>query len=247
MFCYTQIGLQSYLYPPEVPNMLPEWSPGVMSDVLVDMVMLTRCTVYTSSCTQCTRPRGLGHGIPFPQREPVGGDVAQPPRADNESILDPAMPTPLPSNPFSSDLSGQPYVAYQKCIALESRAPTLPKSSPPGVVVARLLGYLLVHSENGRQTLARDIADASDDAALIDLGRLYVNHFVKVCTYSAISLDAMLTVLPVKSASGPTPAPSEHPSRPALEDERNAVASMNDEASLDHRKAKRAVRPSLFL
>jgi hypothetical protein len=72
-----------------------------------------------------------------------------------------------------------------------------------------------------------------------------LSKFVRIS--SVTSVDIILTVLPVKSASGRTPAPSEHPSRPAFEVERNAVASINNEASLDHRKAKQVVRSSLFL
>ncbi len=155
------------------------------------------------------------------------------------------MAVPLPLNPFS----GQPYQAYQKCIDLESLAltnPALQSSSPPGLVTARLLGCLLVHSENGRPKLAREIDNASDDAALVSLAQHYINHFVRVCTYSAISVDDMLIVLPVKRTSGRTPAPSEHPSRPSFEAEREALASISDPALLDHRKAKQAVRTFLF-
>jgi hypothetical protein len=161
------------------------------------------------------------------------------------------MATPLPStNPFRSDPSGQPYQAYQKCFDLQSLAHTdraLQKSSPPGLVAARLLGHLLVHSENGRPKLAREITNASDNATLVSVAQHYIIHFVKVCTYGALSVDDTLTVLPVKRASGRTPAPSEHPSRPSFEAEREALASINDPASLDHRKAKQAVRSSLFL
>ena len=163
------------------------------------------------------------------------------------SKLDPAMATPLPSNP---DLSDQPSQAYQKCIDLESLAPqspTLQSSSPPGLVAARLLGYLLLHSENGRPKLAREIIDASDDATLVCLAQHYITHFVKVCTYTAISVDDMLTVLPVKQEVERTPAPSRHRSRSSLEVEREVLASINDPSSLNYLKAKNAVGSSLFL
>ena len=167
-----------------------------------------------------------------------------------ESLLDPTMPTPLVSNPFGSDPSSQPYLAYKKCCDLESLASTdraLQRSSPPGLVAARLLGHLLVLSKNGRQTLAQEITDASGNAVLVDLAKFYITHFVKVCAYSVILVDHTLTVLLVKRASGRTPAPTEHPSRPSFEDERNALASINDAASLNHGKAKAAVRSFLFL
>src|SRR5258706_6351609 len=107
----------------------------------------------------------------------------------------PAMPTaatPLPLNPFDSDPSSQPYLAYRKCRDFECLASTdsaLQRSSPPGLVAARLLGHLLVRSENGRQTLAREITGASDNAVLVNLAEFYITHFVNVCMYSAISAD----------------------------------------------------------
>ena len=93
------------------------------------------------------------------------------------------MPIALPPNPFPGQ--PHPHQAYQKCVHLESLAPTNPvlqNTSPPGVVAARLLGYLLVHSENGRPKLAREIIDASDNETLVSLARYYITHFVKVCT-----------------------------------------------------------------
>ena len=157
------------------------------------------------------------------------------------------MAAPLPSNPDLSDLPSQ---AYRKCIDLESLAPQSPalqSSSPPGLVAARLLGYLLLHSENGRPKLAREIIDASDDATLVSLAQHYITHFVKICMYTAISVDGMLIVLPVKREIERTPAPSQHRSRSSLEVEREVLASINDPSSLHHLKAKKAVRSSLIL
>ena len=161
-----------------------------------------------------------------------------------------SQPTPLPSNPFSSDPSSQPYQAYEKCRNLESLASTdraLQKSTPPGLIAARLLGYLLMYSENGRETLAREILHTAGDSELLELGGHYIHHFVKVCTYRATSVDHTLIILPVKRASGRTPDPSHHPSRDPFEAERDALALINTPASLDHRSAKKAVRSFLFL
>ena len=93
------------------------------------------------------------------------------------------MPIALLPNPFPAQ--SHPGQAYKKCADLESIAPTNPalqKTSPPGLVAARLLGHLLVNSENGRTKLAREIIDASDDEMLVSLARHYITHFVKVCT-----------------------------------------------------------------
>ena len=98
------------------------------------------------------------------------------------------QPTPLPSNPFGSDPFSQPYLAYKKCHDLESLAHTdqsLQKCSPPGLVAARLLGHLLVYSENGRETLAGDITDAPDNATLLSMAQHYIIYFVNICMFWA--------------------------------------------------------------
>ena len=158
-------------------------------------------------------------------------------------------PTPLPSNPFGSD-PPQLYQAYQSCLDLESMAYTsraLQCSKPPGLIAARLLGHLLVRSENGYETLAREIINASSDTKLLELARYYMTHFVKVCMYRATSEDHTLTILPVKRARGPTSALSEDSSHASSDSECDALASVNNEASLNREKAKKAVRSFLFL
>ena len=90
---------------------------------------------------------------------------------------------PLPSDPFSDQ--PQHHQVYRKCVDLESLALTnlaLQKAYSPGLVAARLLGYLLVHSENGRPELATEIINASDDVSLLSLALHYMTHFGQLCT-----------------------------------------------------------------
>ena len=171
----------------------------------------------------------------------------------NVRFVDPAYPalvaTPLPSNPFTGQ--PHPHQAHQKCLDLESLAPTnlaLQGASPPGLVAARLLGYLLVHSEDGRPKLAREIiTHPTTKHSLVwrSIISPILSKFARL--YNTTSPGDIITVLPVKHASGRTPAPSEHPSQPSFDAEREALASIDDARSLDYRKAKRAVRTSPFL
>ena len=50
-------------------------------------------------------------------------------------------------------------------------------------IAARLLGYLLIHAPtpHGRDVLAREITSCTDDAALFELAKLYLNHFIRCC------------------------------------------------------------------
>jgi hypothetical protein len=151
-------------------------------------------------------------------------------------------PTPLPPNPFRDGLL---YQALQKCLDLESLASTdsyLQNSKPSGLVAARLLGYLILHVQNatGRAKVADQVVAALDNENLVEVAQFYINHFIKACMSLCFPLCIALTLLTVKRASGPTPAPSDHPSRPSFEEERQIWMRENEPAKLDHRRAKQA-------
>ena len=58
-----------------------------------------------------------------------------------------------------------------------------------------------------------------------------------------INLSSVLTdPLIVKRSSGPTPASSEHPSRPSFDDARVYRMELMQQCQLDHRKARDAKR-----
>jgi hypothetical protein len=144
------------------------------------------------------------------------------------------MTTPLPEKEFPSGVQSS---AYQKCRHLESLALNTSNSSLqttklPALVAARLLGrlLLLVPSAHGRETLAKDI-DNTSHHALIELAQFYINIFIKTCKQVWFTVRKEFILLIVKRASGPTPAPSEHPSRPSFEDE---------PSKMDHRTSKLA-------
>ena len=161
-------------------------------------------------------------------------------------------PTPLPENPFPQ--SGL-RVAYQRCLALEAGAPDLkaPRYCPPSIVCARLPGHLLrlAPTSNGQGQLQLEIASATDNVALMQVAGVYLNDFIRACEQQpfhclfnqSILLSGLSTVRR-RGSRGPTPAPSEHPSRQSPEDTRkHAIAMMEDsECRLDHRFAPAAVR-----
>ncbi|KAI6046710.1 hypothetical protein EDC04DRAFT_2557553 [Pisolithus marmoratus] len=136
------------------------------------------------------------------------------------------MPTPLPPNPFSGSAF---CVAYERCLALEAAAPDLRAlhHCPPPIVCARILGYLLhlAPAGNGQGQVQREIISAVDNVQLMELAGHYLSRFI--CTF--------------KRSSGPTPEPSEHPSRSSFEDAcQYAKALTVGEGTLDHRSARSA-------
>ncbi|KAJ8593210.1 hypothetical protein M405DRAFT_931012 [Rhizopogon salebrosus TDB-379] len=130
---------------------------------------------------------------------------------------------PLP--PFPATLISHPTVnyAYNRCLTLEAQA-DMHQSKPPSLLCARLLGYMLIHAPNntGRHNVASDIGDCTDDAKLLELAQLYFCHFVRL----------------FKSAEGPTPTPSRHPSRPSFDTRQAAIRHALEESPAGHRTAK---------
>ncbi|KAN0092599.1 hypothetical protein V8E55_003383 [Tylopilus felleus] len=135
-------------------------------------------------------------------------------------------PIPLPSQLFAESSFR---IAYQRCLALEGAAQAGLKpipGYPTPLVCARLLGHLLrlAPNSNGRGQLQREITSAENDAKLMELAKMYFNSFIRA----------------FKRSSGPTPMPSEHPSRPSFEDARAYTMELMQQGQLDHRKARTA-------
>ncbi|KAK0475926.1 hypothetical protein IW261DRAFT_1493671 [Armillaria novae-zelandiae] len=134
----------------------------------------------------------------------------------------------LPPNPFSASDLPQLYAAFDLCLYLEARAHLVPLPDPnhPSVVVcARVLGFTLTEaSDEGRDHMAQAIGSGSTDNTLLALGKYYIQHLLRV----------------FKSHKGRTPAPSEHPSRPDLDDVQEFCKFILEQASLNHSTAKAA-------
>ncbi|EGN98521.1 hypothetical protein SERLA73DRAFT_74721 [Serpula lacrymans var. lacrymans S7.3] len=147
------------------------------------------------------------------------------------------MPQPLQHNPFDIVTQTQYHNVYAACLAFEAAATT---GTPPiqvggidTLVLARVLGYILIHAPNDTTltNLSNEIADAYAMGleALADLGLHYINVFIRC----------------FKRANGRTPAPSEHPSRPSFDDTRDFMMHISQQSPKDHQTVKRLVRPFL--
>jgi hypothetical protein len=155
------------------------------------------------------------------------GSLPQPPRPGVRA-LSAFMPVSLPINPFQIDST--PSNAYDVCLMIEGRASGASDTrghKPSELVCARLLGYMLIHApiDTGRDYLAKEILSCTDDDGLERLAKFYFNHLIRLCAYSLPMQWWMVLkfILAVKSAKGPTPSPSLHPSRPSFDDDQEAL------------------------
>ncbi|KAK0455560.1 uncharacterized protein EV420DRAFT_1644783 [Desarmillaria tabescens] len=94
------------------------------------------------------------------------------------------MPSPLPPNPF--DPPSHEHAAYESCLTLEVSGPwetsesvAMFRFSPQ--VMARVLGYALIHHPSSSMAMGREISSCGDNAKLMaGLGYLYVMGVIRM-------------------------------------------------------------------
>ena len=153
-----------------------------------------------------------------------------------------AFPTTVLPLPRDDTFSDQPRLqqAYERLCTYESRLSVSANNPLP----ARWLGHLL-REVPVKGILAREITSCKDDSALGKLSTFYRDRLLRVCEYTPNYIGSPLTCTSVQVAGGPTPAPSDHPSRPSVDvmQELNAVLPENY-VPHDHGEAKRLVQQS---
>jgi hypothetical protein len=161
--------------------------------------------------------------------------------------LPPPFPTnqPLPPNPFHPENDVALHDAYQRCFDNEKEA-TLAGNTP--LIYARCLGYLLLElPDEGRRVLAHEILEyVTQNSDNLDiLGKLYVDHLIRLCMSFTSLLDLLHVFSLVRQNKGKTPTPSYHPSRPSFEMHRAFFSTATTPPPHDHTSAKKAVSSSL--
>ncbi|TCD65553.1 hypothetical protein EIP91_002517 [Steccherinum ochraceum] len=92
------------------------------------------------------------------------------------------------------------------------------------LVNVRICGHLLSIAPNdtAKAEIYREIVSAATDQALIDLGEMYLKHFIR----------------PSRRSKGRTPTPSEHPSRPSFDTTQQEIFATLKEVPQNHAHAK---------
>ena len=145
--------------------------------------------------------------------------------------------------------------AYNTCLILEN---TLQLAVDKGedvslrnkLVYIRILGYLIhyVPTDQGLKNTVKEISSCTDDSTLLDVGKMYYDHFIRACTFPNLRLtcDLDLTRSPVRANRSPIPTRSNHASGPSFD---MLADTMNDslvETPQSHAEAKNHVGLVLF-
>jgi len=98
-----------------------------------------------------------------------------------------------------------------------------------------------VPTDQGLGNLVKEISSCADDdsTALLDLGKMYFNHYIRQCTFPNLQFNTLdLTCSTVRVNKGRTPVPSNHASRPSFD---MVVDMIGDDALRAHANAKHNV------
>jgi len=112
-------------------------------------------------------------------------------------------------------------------------------------IYIRILGYLIhyVPTDQGLENVVKEISScADDDFALLDLGKMYFNHYIRQCTFPNLQFNILdLTRSTVRANKGRTPVPSNYASRPSFNMVVDMVGDTLDDAPRVHVNAKHNV------
>jgi len=83
---------------------------------------------------------------------------------------------------------------YNICLRLEkSLQLAVDKGDDVGwkQIYIRILGYLIhyVPTEQGLKHIVKEISSCADDSALLDVGRVYYDDYIRACTFPMLNLQ----------------------------------------------------------
>jgi hypothetical protein len=113
------------------------------------------------------------------------------------------------------------------------------------MIYCRILGYLLLHPPTDRaaKTVQFDISSCKGDQAMLNVGQMYYDHFIRACTLYVRSYEYPFHVFifSVRSNKGRTPNPTNHASRPSFDTIADMISDCMEEAPQGHASAKKRV------
>ena len=87
--------------------------------------------------------------------------------------------------------------AYNICLKLErSLQEDVEKGKDVGnnLVFIRILGYLLHHlpTDEGLKTVVHEIFSSKDDSALLRVGKMYYDHYIRACMFTSLLIQCAI-------------------------------------------------------
>ena len=111
------------------------------------------------------------------------------------------------------------------------------------IIYIRILGYLIHYlpTDQGLKTVVFEVVSAMTDRALLDVGKLYYDHYIRACRFQGFYSACFLTQSPVRANKGRIPTPSNHASRPSFDTMADMINDTLTVAPQSHSTAKKNV------
>lgn len=118
------------------------------------------------------------------------------------------------------------------------------------VLASRVVGFLFPALWNMRHSLgdkpvarlATEVVSAQGDTKIYNLGRKYIDHLICSCVFdSLMSLGLIDMATIVRTTTVPIPPPSNHPSRPSMDQLEDMLTDAIQGSATDHRSARTRV------
>jgi hypothetical protein len=118
----------------------------------------------------------------------------------NMTSLPPKVPQRLQDNAHVVN-------AYNICLRLEAslqQAVINGDNVGNDIIYIRILGYLIhyVSTDQGLKTVVLEIISAMTDRALLDVGRLYYDHYIRACTFPRLLFSVLSDAVTSSSQQG---------------------------------------------
>ena len=92
--------------------------------------------------------------------------------------------------------------AYNICLRLEQSVVS-GDNVGNDIIYIRILGYLIHYvSDQGLKTVVVEIISAKTDRALLDVGRMYYDHYIRACTFPRLLFSVLSDAVTSSSQQG---------------------------------------------
>jgi hypothetical protein len=161
------------------------------------------------------------------------------------------LPTPLSAYGLVVAAESEAVQRYAQCQGQSKAVKAVKDAAANDVLASRVVGFLFPSLWNMRHSLgdtpvtrlATEVVSAQGDTEIYDLGRKYIDHLIRSCAFNPLmSLGLVDTATIVRTTTVPLRPPSNHPSRPSMDQLEDMLTDAIQGSSTDHRSARTRVR-----
>lgn len=112
------------------------------------------------------------------------------------------------------------------------------------------MGKLLIYSprQEALQSICQDVHNCNgDQTTLLNVGKWYLDHFIRTCKSSRLSFHALNSIVSVKAHKGSMTTSSVHPSRQSFQMTIDSIKENLKEPSIGGRRQAKKLVSTLYV